>query len=98
VSHHAWPELFFISVILIDRYWCLTVVLICISLLTNDIELFLVGLGLEVRASHLQTGAPPLKPQLQSILLWLFWRWGLVNYLLRLASNCDPPDLSLLSS
>jgi hypothetical protein len=28
-------------------------------------------------------------------LLWLFWRWGFVNYLPRLASNCYPPDLSL---
>jgi hypothetical protein len=29
--------------------------------------------------------------------LWLFWRWGLMNYLPGLASNCDPPDLSLSS-
>jgi hypothetical protein len=28
-------------------------------------------------------------------LLWLFWRWGLSNHLLRLASNLDLPDLSL---
>jgi hypothetical protein len=28
-----------------------------------------------------------LKPRLQSILLWLFWRWGLMNYFPRLASN-----------
>jgi hypothetical protein len=27
-------------------------------------------------------------------LLWLFWEWGLGNYLPRLASNCYPPDLS----
>jgi hypothetical protein len=27
--------------------------------------------------------------------LWLFWRWGLENYLPGLASNLDPPDLSL---
>jgi hypothetical protein len=31
-------------------------------------------------------------------LLWLFWGWCLRNYLPRLTSNCDPPDLSLLSS
>jgi hypothetical protein len=24
---------------------------------------------------------------------WLFWRWGLLNYLPGLASNCDPPNL-----
>jgi hypothetical protein len=29
-------------------------------------------------------------------LLWLFLRWGgLMNYLPRLALNCDPPNLSL---
>jgi hypothetical protein len=34
------------------------------------------------------------------LLLWLFWRWGvgLAKYLLGLASNHDPPELSLLSS
>jgi hypothetical protein len=31
-------------------------------------------------------------------LLWLFWRWGLLNYLPRLASNHDPPNLSIPSS
>jgi hypothetical protein len=31
-------------------------------------------------------------------LLWLFWRWGLVNCLPRPASNSSHSDLSLLSS
>jgi hypothetical protein len=31
-------------------------------------------------------------------LLWLFWRWSLENYFPRLASNQDPPNLSLQSS
>jgi hypothetical protein len=31
-------------------------------------------------------------------LLWLFWRWGLENYLPRLALNCDPPNFNLPSS
>jgi hypothetical protein len=31
-------------------------------------------------------------------LLWLFWTWDLKNYLPWLASNHDPPNLSLLSS
>jgi hypothetical protein len=39
-----------------------------------------------------------LELHLQSILHGLFWRWGLENYLPRLASNCDPPDLSLPTS
>jgi hypothetical protein len=31
-------------------------------------------------------------------LLWLFWRWGLLNYLPWLASILNPLKLSLLSS
>jgi hypothetical protein len=31
-------------------------------------------------------------------LLWLFWRWGLKNYLPGLASDLNPPHLSLPSS
>jgi hypothetical protein len=31
-------------------------------------------------------------------LLWLFWRWRLVSYLPRLASNHDPLDLNVPSS
>jgi hypothetical protein len=31
-------------------------------------------------------------------LFLLFWKWRLVNYLPRLPSNCNPPDLSLPSS
>jgi hypothetical protein len=33
-----------------------------------------------------------------SFLLWLFWRWDVVNYLPGLTSNCNPPYLSLSSS
>jgi hypothetical protein len=31
-------------------------------------------------------------------LLWLFWRWRLMNYMPRLASNFDLPNLSLANS
>jgi hypothetical protein len=34
----------------------------------------------------------------QPFLWWVFSRWGLENYLPRLASNLNPPDLCLLSS
>jgi hypothetical protein len=34
----------------------------------------------------------PLEPCLQLILLWLFYKWDLTNYLLRLVSNHDFPD------
>jgi hypothetical protein len=34
-----------------------------------------------------KAGTLPLEPLFQSILLWLFWRWGLANYLPRLALN-----------
>jgi hypothetical protein len=39
-----------------------------------------------------------MQPYFQSILLWLFWRWSSVNCLPRLASNCDPLNLSLPKS
>jgi hypothetical protein len=43
-----------------------------------------------------KAGMLPLEPHLKSILLWLFWRLvGLLNYLLGLASNQNPPSLSL---
>jgi hypothetical protein len=45
-----------------------------------------------------KASALSLEPHLQSILLWLFWTWGLENYLPRLASNHDPTDISLPSS
>jgi hypothetical protein len=41
-----------------------------------------------------KAGALPFQPQLQSILLWLSWRWSLKLFA-RLASNHDPFDLSL---
>jgi hypothetical protein len=34
----------------------------------------------------------------KSISLWLFWRWGLVNYFLGLASNHGTPYLSFPSN
>jgi hypothetical protein len=59
----------------------------------------LVGLGgLNSGLCACKSGALPLEPHLQSILLWLFWRWYFMNYLPLLALNCDPPDLSLPSS
>jgi hypothetical protein len=53
-----------------------------------------VSLGLNSGLHTCKAVTLPLEPHLQSILLWLLWRWGLVNYLHRLASNHDPPDLT----
>jgi hypothetical protein len=60
----------------------------------------LVALGFELSVPRLQSRrvALLLEPHLQFILLWLFWRWDLLSYLPRLASNCNPPDLSLPSN
>jgi hypothetical protein len=56
----------------------------------------LVGLGFfKPGLGACKAGDLLLEPHLQSILLWLFWRWVLKNYLPRLASNQDPPDTSL---
>jgi hypothetical protein len=59
---------------------------------------FLVKWDLNKGDYTCKAAALQLEPLLQSILHWLFWRWGLKNYLSGLASNCDPPDLSLPSS
>jgi hypothetical protein len=37
--------------------------------------------GLNSGACACKASALMLDPQLQSILLWLFWRWGLANHL-----------------
>jgi hypothetical protein len=47
----------------------------------------------EFSALHFTAGALLLKPYLRFILLWLFWRWGVANYLPGLALNSDPPNL-----
>jgi hypothetical protein len=52
------------------------------------------GRGWELRALHCKAGSLSLEPHLQFILLWLFWRWGLVKYFSWLASNCHPPNQS----
>jgi hypothetical protein len=46
----------------------------------------------------LNSGPCSLETQLQSILLWLFWRWYLVNCLPGLVLNFDLPNLSLTSN
>jgi hypothetical protein len=37
--------------------------------------------GLDSRVHACKAGTLSLEPQLLSILLWLFWRWGLANFL-----------------
>jgi cellulose synthase/poly-beta-1,6-N-acetylglucosamine synthase-like glycosyltransferase len=53
---------------------------------------FLMELGVKLTALCLQADALSLEPCLQSILLWLFWRWGLQNYLPGLALNLGQPS------
>jgi hypothetical protein len=55
----------------------------------------LVGLEFELGLCTCKGGVLPLEPCLQSILLWLIWRWVLKNYLPGLALNFDSPNLSL---
>jgi hypothetical protein len=57
------------------------------------------GLRFELRASEAcKAGILLLEPHLQSILLWLFWKWSLVNCFSRLSSNLDLPTVSFPSS
>jgi hypothetical protein len=59
---------------------------------------FLVGLEFDSDSGlcACKAGALPLEPHLQSILLWLFWRWGLRNYLPGLVSNLPSNHWPLL--
>jgi hypothetical protein len=63
----------------------------------------LVGLGFELRASHLQSRFSyflnhTFSPFCSGYFLEMGGGSGLKNYLPRLALNCDPPNLSLPSS
>jgi hypothetical protein len=58
---------------------------------------FLWDWGLNLRLCACKAGALLHESHLQYILLWLFLEMGLMNYLPRLALNCDPLDLSLPS-
>jgi hypothetical protein len=58
----------------------------------------LVELGFKLRTLCLQSRCLTTWANLLPILLWLFWRWGLMNYLPRLALNYDAPNLSLPNS
>jgi hypothetical protein len=48
---------------------------------------FLMGLGLNSGLHAFKAGALPLELHVQFILLWLFWKWGLENYLPWLQSS-----------
>jgi hypothetical protein len=53
--------------------------------------------GLNSGLHACKVGILPPEPNFQSILLWLFWSWGLMIYLPGLASNCNS-HLSLPNS
>jgi hypothetical protein len=65
----------------------------CKSRFPNFFFFFWWDWGLNSGLCSCKAGILPLEPLLQSILLWLFWRLGLMNYLPTLALNCNPPDL-----
>jgi hypothetical protein len=52
-----------------------------------SLSLCLSGTRVWTQGFMYKAGALPLEPHLQPILLWLFWRWGLKNYLPGLTSN-----------
>jgi hypothetical protein len=51
-------------------------------------------MGMQKGLHTCKAGTLVLQPHLWSILLWLFWRLGLMNYLPRLASNLKSPLIS----
>jgi hypothetical protein len=60
----------------------------------SNVHLFfyLVGLGLEIRASCLQSRCSPLELHLQSIFLWFFWKCGLKTIFLAQSPNLSFPS------
>jgi hypothetical protein len=52
-------------------------------------------LGLNSGIGTCKMGSTPCDPHLNSILLWLFWKWGLVNYFPGLVPHLYPSTLSL---
>jgi hypothetical protein len=52
-----------------------------------SVQLFFWGRGLNPGRHVCKSSALPLEPYFQSIVLWSFWRWGLVNYVPRLGLN-----------
>jgi hypothetical protein len=64
----------------------------------NSVSQTILGgldLGLNSGLHTWKAGALPHKPHLQSVLLWLFWRWGTHKLFVQASLNCNPPDLSL---
>jgi hypothetical protein len=57
-----------------------------------------MGLSVNLELGTCKADALLLEPHLQSIFALVVLEMGLANYLLRLASNHDPSDISLLSS
>jgi hypothetical protein len=66
-------------------------------ILYHNLFIYLWDWSLNSGLHTCKAGALPLEPHIQFIVLWLFWRWDLTNYLYGLASNLDPPNLSLSS-
>jgi hypothetical protein len=56
----------------------------------NMFVCFRWGWDLNSRFHICEAGTLPLEPHLQSIFIWLFQRWGLLNYLPGLATNLNP--------
>jgi hypothetical protein len=59
---------------------------------------FLVGLGFELRTLQSQSRSSTAWTTTPVHFALLFLRWGPLNYFPGLASNCNPPNFSLLNS
>jgi hypothetical protein len=83
---------------IIWKIFCLVLVLFYFSITSYLFIYFWQKWSFNSGLYTCKAGVLLLEPHLQSIFLWLIWRWGLENYLLSLALNCKPPDLILASS
>jgi hypothetical protein len=66
-----------------------------VTSISLDVLLFFVGLGFELKSSHLQGRLSTICHTSSAFWLGYFGDGGLLNYLPKLASNDSPPNLSL---
>jgi hypothetical protein len=69
-----------------------------ISSTCHVIVLFRWDWGLNSELCDCKAGALPLELHVQSVLLWLFWKWRSPELFDLLALNHDPPDLGFPSN
>jgi hypothetical protein len=81
-----------ISYILLMFWWYIRRKIICFILEQDGMRFYhAIQSDMQFKSYTLQSSTLLFEQNLQFILLWLFWRWGLMNYFPGLVSNHNPP-------